>query len=238
MSASHSSNEFINIGVHKSLSVGIPGNIVSIEADIGAGKSTFLRLLNTYYPEHFNVIYEPLEDWLRKPDGTDKNILGLLYEDSNRWAYTFQHNAYITRIMKVEKEYNPNKINVCERSTESDHQVFAKMLRDDKAINEIEYDIYLNWTKFLSNKHQFFPSRMIYLRTDPSTAYTRLQKRNRTEESSVSLEYLTKVNQYHEKWLNGRDDVIVLDGNIDFEKNLDKFHEMVRTVFPNIAVRE
>ena len=80
------------------------GDIISIEADIGSGKSTFIKLLNKYYPEKFCTIYEPLDEWLKISEEVGDNILGLLYKDPKRWAYTFQHNAFITRIQKIERE--------------------------------------------------------------------------------------------------------------------------------------
>lgn len=43
---------------------------------------------------------------------------------------------------------------------------------------------------------------IFYLRTKPETCMSRLHKRNRHEETRVSLEYLTNLHQLHEKWLN------------------------------------
>jgi deoxyadenosine/deoxycytidine kinase len=216
--------------------------IISIEADIGGGKSTFLKMLNEKYPDLFCVIYEPLDEWLKTSEEVGDNILGLLYKDIDRWAYTFQHNAFLTRVQKIENERDDSKIIVTERSVISDYNVFAKMLRDDRHINDIEYKIYLNWMEFLNKKHNTIPDKIVYLRTDPKVAHSRLMKRNRNEEKGVSLEYLEKVNKYHEDWLiNGENnieksehqplEVIVLDGNQEFETNPEIFEDMVKKIF-------
>jgi deoxynucleoside kinase len=209
------------------------GQIVSIEADIGAGKSTFLRLLNKYYPEKFCIIYEPLDKWLSQTNKDGQNILELLYTDIKRWAYTFQHNAFLTRVQKIEQERDDTKCIVTERSVLSDFHVFAKMLKDQGNIDELEYSIYLNWMDFLNEKYKTIPNKIVYLRTSPETAHQRLRKRSRDEEKSVSLEYLRQVTEYHEKWLLKEEniEVIVIDGNQDFEENEERFKEMVREIF-------
>ena len=215
------------------------GDIISIEADIGAGKSTFLKMLNRYYPDTFSIVYEPLDRWLEWSDEVQDNMLGLLYKDIDRWAYTFQHNAFLTRVQKIEEERDNTKIIVSERSVLSDYNVFAKMLRDDRHMNEIEYNIYLNWMNFLMKKHNTLPKKIVYLRTNPETAYKRLLKRNRNEEKGVTLEYLQKVNKYHEDWLlkevgapfPKEKNVVILDGDQEFEDNEELFKEMVKKIF-------
>jgi deoxyadenosine/deoxycytidine kinase len=212
------------------------GKIISIEADIGAGKSTFLRLLNTYYGDKICVIYEPLEEWLRQTNDKGENILQLMYQDPKRWSYTFQHNAFLTRVQKIERERDDTKIIVTERSPLSDYNVFAKMLKDQGLVDSLEYSIYLNWMGFLNERYKTTPSKVIYLRTTPEMAYQRLRKRSRKEEDTVSLEYLKQVNAYHETWMESlRTDpttqLIEFDGNVEFETNLDVFHVMAAKLF-------
>ena len=58
------------------------------------------------------------------------------------------------------------------------------------------------WYRFLL-KHfqQLKPDLVIYLRSTPEAVYQRMQNRMRSEESSVSLEYLTDVHHFYEHWL-------------------------------------
>jgi len=78
-------------------------HILIIEGNIGAGKSTLLRLLS----EHFAIdpVCEPLERWQNVGNGD--NLLDRFYKDINRWAYTFQTYAFVTRVL--EQENNSNK---------------------------------------------------------------------------------------------------------------------------------
>jgi deoxyadenosine/deoxycytidine kinase len=196
-------------------------NTISLEANIGAGKTTFLTKLRENYNQYFNDICEPLDDWLKVPRNTDKNILGLLYEDPKRWGYTFQHNAFFTRVDKLTREYDPTRINITERSVISDHRVFAHILHDEGHINENEWDIYLKWKDFLMrNVPMTSPTFLVYLRLDPEIAHSRLVKRKRKEESGVPLEYLMKVHTYHERWMqNSEIPVLELDASLDFEND-------------------
>lgn len=106
-----------------------------------------------------------------------------------------------------------------DRSLNTDRNVFAQMLYDDKEMSELEYNMYNCWNDFYS-KHVRDISKIktIYLRCDPEIAHKRIMKRGRDEEKHIKLDYIRKVHDYHEKWLNtGESNILVLDCNIDFE---------------------
>jgi len=207
--------------------------MVSVEANVGAGKSSFLKIFGNRWSDEFNIIYEPLEEWQEKYSDVDNNILGLFYGDIPRWGYTFQSNAFITRIQKFESERVAGKINLTERSIYSDHHIFAQMLYDDGKINEIEWKLYQNWFNWLSEKFNAKPDGIIYLRCDPVIAYERVKKRARSEEETISLEYLTRLQEYHDKWLLNEKNIPVKIVNVDedFIDNEDKIMSMYQTLF-------
>ena len=200
--------------------------MISIEANIGAGKSTLLKLIKEKYNNLFNVINEPLEEWQK----TD--ILKLFYEDQERWSYTFQSNAFITRIQKYEKECCKTLINLSERSVVSDHNIFAKMLRNNGKINDTEWELYERWYNWLVTRFDCKPKGIIYLRTDPKISFERLKKRSRSEESTIPLEYIQNVHKYHNEWLLNEKDipVLILDVNADFEHNDVQFQTLVSQI--------
>ncbi len=207
--------------------------MISIEANVGAGKSSFLKIFGQKWPEQFNIIYEPLDEWQTKYTDINNNILGLFYEDIPRWGYTFQSNAFITRIQKYDYEKNPEKINLTERSILSDHHIFAQMLHDDKKMNDIEWKLYQNWFQWLSNKFNAKPDSIIYLRCNPNIAYERVKKRARSEEETISLEYLTRLSEYHDKWLLNETSIPVKIINVDedFIDNEEKIQSMYQNIF-------
>jgi len=208
-------------------------NMISVEANVGAGKSSFLKIFGNKWPDKFNVIYEPLDEWQEKYSDVNNNILGLFYGDIPRWGYTFQSNAFITRIQKFEQEKKADKINLTERSIFSDHHIFAQMLFDDSKMNLIEWKLYQNWFNWLSDKFNAKPDSIIYLRCDPLIAYDRVRKRARTEEETISLEYLTRLHEYHDKWLLNEKTipVKVINVNEDFIDNDEKILSMYNEIF-------
>jgi deoxyadenosine/deoxycytidine kinase len=116
----------------------------------------------------------------------------------------------------LKKEIKKNKydIIITERSLNTDRYVFAKMLYDDKKIDEIQYQIYLKW--FEDFLEEIPKIEIIYIRTSPHVAHERVKKRAREGESIIELEYLEYCHKYHENWLN-HDKMLslVFDGNVN-----------------------
>jgi len=71
-----------------------------IEGNIGAGKSTFLRLLDQRL--QIDPVFEPHDKWQNVGDG--ENLLEKFYTDIRRWAYTFQTYAFVTRVLEQERQ--------------------------------------------------------------------------------------------------------------------------------------
>ena len=87
------------------------GHSISIEGNIGVGKSTFLRLMNKVKGLEGNIVTmpEPVSKW---QDVAGKgNLLQKFYEEPNRYAYTFQSYAFITRFVQHNEgvQSNPGK---------------------------------------------------------------------------------------------------------------------------------
>jgi deoxyadenosine/deoxycytidine kinase len=198
-----------------------------VEGNIGAGKSTFLKIINEYL--HVQVVPEPLEKW-QNVGGQSHNILERFYADSNRWAYTFQTYAFITRVIAQAEhaKRNPYGVQILERSVYSDRYCFAKNCFELGSMSELEWQLYKEWFSWLVETYTVAPTGFIYLRTDPSISYERVLKRTRQEESAVPLAYIEKVHQKHEEWLVQKigitqslqeTPVLILDCNAEFEND-------------------
>ncbi len=207
--------------------------IISVEANIGSGKTTFLNLLERYYPDLFNPILEPLEDLTRSYTGNPKdNLLQNFYNDQHRWGLTMQNNCLISRANKLKLNIKEGVINISERSPMSDWKVFATMLHQDQIINELEWHTYLKWKDTLFDIFPYCkPKLIVYLRVDPEVSYARMQKRSREQESSVPLEYLKRLHKRHEDWLTSTDiPVLTLDASLNFRDEKEIFDDMVEKV--------
>jgi deoxyadenosine/deoxycytidine kinase len=207
--------------------------LITIQGNIGSGKSTIVRELKKKYGDNKDIcfIQEPVDIWNTIRDENDNPILTLYYENQKEYAFSFQMMAYISRlkILKeaVDKGY---KYIVSERSLDTDKYVFAKMLYDEKKIKHVEYQIYLKW--FDEFKTLFEEENIVYVRTDPVVACARVNKRAR-EGENIPLEYLENCHKYHEDWIindNITNKYLLIDGNNDIEENpeiMDKWMNMI-----------
>ena len=97
--------------------------LITIQGNIGSGKSTIVRELKKKYGDNKDIcfIQEPVDIWNTIRDENDKPILTLYYENQKEYAFSFQMMAYISRlkILKeaVDKGY---KYIVSERSLDTD----------------------------------------------------------------------------------------------------------------------
>jgi deoxyadenosine/deoxycytidine kinase len=194
--------------------------IFSIEGNIGSGKSTLVKKLTTILTKLSNiqVIYlpEPVAVWESIKDNSGKNIIEKYYENQEKYAFSFQMMAYITRIHQLKEILKTQRdaIIICERSVFTDKEIFAKMLHDDKKIEDIEYNIYCKW--FYEFVKDIPVAGLIYVKTAPTKCEKRVIKRNRKGET-IPLSYLENCHLYHENWLNNEKlPVLTLDGNNDF----------------------
>ena len=193
--------------------------LISIEGNIGSGKSTvveYLKSLNKYI-----FVDEPVNEWLTIKDKDGMNALECFYKDQKENAFCFQVLAYITRLKKLIdtiKNSPKDAIIITERSIETDRNVFAKMLYEDNLISSIEWETYNYWFNTFKDISQV--NKIIYIKTSPSKCLERINKRNRTEESSIKLDYLEKCCKYHNDWLDNIDNTTI-DGHdsIDIVRN-------------------
>ncbi len=204
-----------------------------LEGTIGAGKSTFLRLLLQALESRLPVvtIQEPVQKWV------DVGILQAFYENPKENAYKFQTYTFLTR-WKALKEGNSSSadtIRIVERSIFSDRYVFAEALHESGLISDMEWAMYVEWWESLCElEREVGPrdNKFIYLRADPETAYARMKKRARDGEAGVSIEYLRENVERHDRWLLAlpTERVLIIDVNSDFEEHPEVFQSHVEKV--------
>jgi deoxyadenosine/deoxycytidine kinase len=199
--------------------------IYSIEGNIGSGKSTLVNILKKYYENSSNVVFmdEPVSIWESIQDKDGKNIIEKFYGDTQKYAFSFQMMAYISRIsmLKTMIAANKGKTIICERSVYTDKNVFAKMLYDCGDIEEVNYQIYLKW--FDEFIEELNVNGLIYVRADPEISCERVIIRNRKGET-IPLDYLKSCHQYHENWImNENHKTLILDANSNKTENVDDY---------------
>jgi deoxyguanosine kinase len=226
---------------------------VTIEGNIGSGKSTLINLIRQKYPEYL-ILDEPVSSWMDLKDNQKKNLLELFYEDKFRWSYTFQNAAFITRyvsalqaiqkcnssfinkttsmmseIQNSNQPFNgidmPKKtIILSERGIFTDRQVFAKMLFNDGWLNELEYKLYMSWFDVFSASIHLHG--IVYVNTNADVCAERIVRRARSGEELIAQDYLDSLDQYHKDWMK---EVTVPLLEIDSDEgNLEVIHNFLQ----------
>lgn len=203
----------------------LPRSLI-VEGNIGAGKSTFLRVMGAYLQAQ--LVFEPHQRW---QNVGGENLLEHFYKDTSRWAYTFQTYAFLTRIFALQEQTQicQSTLQLIERSVFSDRYCFAKNCFDMGLMSSLEWKLYESWFVWFVERQVPQPDMFIYLRAEPQKCYERISIRSRSEEGGVSLEYLQMLHQKHDDWLVHKKDilpvlaqtpVLVLDGDLEFESDV------------------
>ena len=162
---------------------------ISVEGNIGSGKSTVISRLCT--EKRLPVFLEPVHEW--------KEWLELFYTDPTRWGFSF--NLHV--LMTFNRWINNNFLAVYERSPISNRQVFTQLGFEEGRLNDLE----LNLFDTMYTKLAWEPDVIIYIRTDPEVSMQRMQKRARDCESCVPLTYLKAIHDKHEGMFHGHSTV-------------------------------
>jgi len=207
--------------------------IISIEGNIGSGKSTILNSLKEYFKSNQKIVFlqEPVAEWNEIRDKNNITILSKFYENQKKYSFAFQMMAYISRLslLKDTIAKYPDSIIITERCLNTDRHVFAKMLYDSGNLEDIEYQIYLKWFDHFSNIMKI--QKIIYLKTNPNTCHHRINKRNRDGESNISIDYLQNCHTYHENMINNfKDTSIVINSDIDTDNDVNIINTWINTI--------
>lgn len=211
---------------------------ISIDGNIGSGKSTLIEALKKYFKGNSNIIFlrEPVDEWDEIKDENGITILEKFYTNQKEYSFSFQMMAYISRLalLKEAVKNNPNAIIISERSLFTDREVFAKMLYKSGFIESVNYKIYLRW--FDTFALEFPIHKVIYVKAEPQVCFDRIKKRSRTGESNIPLSYLENCHTHHNDMLDTDkpdcicDNQYVLDGNIDIYQNDNQLQEWIQEI--------
>lgn len=157
---------------------------ISIESNIGGGKSTLLSRIqkNTRIP----VFLEPVDSW---------TMIDSFYADNKRWGLTFN----IEVLLSMSSWGNNRFFSIYERSPMSCLEVFSQLQLDEGCMIQAEMDIFLR----LYQEFGWSQDCVIYLDTSPDVCFERMRHRDRHCENNMKLEYLVKVHEKHKEMVEG-----------------------------------
>lgn len=168
---------------------------VIVEGNIGSGKTTFLNHFQKY--NNVCVLSEPINKW-RDCDG--HNLFGLMYQDPQKWAFSFQSYVQLTMLENHTNEID-KPIKLMERSIYSARYCFVEKMLKDGLMPAASGAVINEWFKWCTKHTMCAVDLIVYLRTTPEVAYERIMSRNRSEEKTISMDYLKDLHKAHEEWL-------------------------------------
>lgn len=218
-------------------------HILSIEGNIGSGKSTMLKHLRTNLScnDEYKIIFvdEPLSLWENIKDSNGKNMIEKFYENPQKYAFAFQMMAFITRLTYLKNAINDalnnnnNKkiIIITERSLHTDCYVFAELLKKQGNIEDVCFQIYMQMFNEFSSMYSI--NTLIYVSTTPEICYNRIKRRSRSGEEIISLDYLTQCHEEHEIYIHTKmpnSNKILIDGTLDIYENPEILDEWLQII--------
>jgi deoxyadenosine/deoxycytidine kinase len=219
---------------------GVNYELISIEGNIGSGKSTLMETLKDVHKNNDHVVFlkEPVDEWEKITDSNGITILEKFYKDQEKYSFPFQMMAYISRLNELRntlKKLRPSDkkyVIISERCLYTDKFVFAKMLFESGKMEDVNYQIYLNW--FDSFSQEFPIHKIIYVKTLPEICHKRINIRSREGEENIPLSYLESCHKYHEDMLQGDNicsEKLILDGNIDIFNNKSQLDDWIYQIY-------
>ena len=194
---------------------------VAIAGNIGAGKTTLSEQLG----KHFN--------WQVHYENTETNpYLSDFYVDMKRWSFNLQIFFLNSRYQQIVQIQKGDHTVIQDRTIFEDAYIFAPNLHDMGLMTKRDFDNYFTLFETMSTQVKA-PDLLIYLRASIPTLVEHIQKRGRDYEGSISIDYLKRLNERYENWIDGYKEgkLLIIDAdNIDFFSKPEDLGKVINTV--------
>ena len=183
---------------------------IAIAGNIGAGKTSLTELL----AKHYN--WEPHYE-----DVIDNPYLDDFYNHMERWSFNLQVYFLRSRFEQLLSFRENKKIVIQDRTIYEDAHIFAPNLNAMGLMNQRDFNNYKGIFELMESLIQG-PDLLIYLRSSIPNLVNKIHKRGREYESSISIDYLSRLNERYEAWITSYDDskLIIIDvDSLDFVGN-------------------
>jgi deoxyadenosine/deoxycytidine kinase len=194
---------------------------IAIAGNIGSGKTSLTELLAHHYgwEPHFEEV-------------DDNPYLEDFYEDMTRWAFSLQIFFLKSRLASVQQIRESGKDVIQDRTIYEDAYIFAPNLYDMGLMSRRDYETYLSLFELMSNFVQP-PDLLIYLRASVPTLVELIQRRGRSYENNIRLDYLKRLNERYEAWIEryNKGKLLIINTNdIDFIRNKSDLSSVIDKV--------
>ena len=194
---------------------------IAVAGNIGAGKTTLTEMLSKHYR------------WIPQFEDADHNpYLNDFYEDMPRWSFNLQVFFLNSRLNQLLEISNGTETVIQDRTIYEDAHIFAPNLHEMGLMSKRDYNNYFQFFQTLKRLVQP-PDLLIYLQASVPTLVGQIQKRGREYEENIRLDYLKRLNDLYNKWIDGYKEGALLIINIDknkFPENDEHLGEIITRI--------
>jgi len=180
---------------------------VAIAGNIGAGKTTLTKLLAKHYK------------WEPHFESVDENpYLDDFYGEMERWSFNLQVYFLNSRFRQILEIRESGKKLIQDRTIYEDARIFAPNLHAMGLMPNRDFQNYESLFE-LMERLVTPPDLLIYLRASIPTLVGQIHKRGRDYENSISIDYLSRLNERYEAWITKytKGKLLIIDvDNLDF----------------------
>ena len=183
---------------------------IAIAGNIGAGKTTLTKSLGKHYK------YE-----VELEDVVDNPYLDDFYNQMERWSFNLQIYFLNSRFRQLTDIISNGRNVIQDRTIYEDANIFAPNLHAMGLMTNRDYENYKSLFDLMEGTVQA-PDLLIYLRGSIPNLVSQIHKRGRDYENSISIEYLSRLNERYEAWIHNYDkgELLVIDiDDLDFVEN-------------------
>ncbi|GAB3226538.1 deoxynucleoside kinase [Algoriphagus aestuariicola] len=194
---------------------------LAVSGNIGSGKTTLTEKLAKHY------------GWKAEFESVDQNpYLPDFYEDMKRWAFHLQVYFLNSRYNQIRKIQESAVSTIQDRTIYEDAYIFAANLYKSKLMTERDYWNYRSLFDSMIT-HVKAPDLLIYLKADIPKLVGQIEKRGRSYETAMRIDYLKNLNSHYEEWIAGYKEgkLLVVDvNNLDFVERPEDFSFIVEKI--------
>ncbi len=180
---------------------------VAIAGNIGSGKTTLTRLISKHYK--WQAHYEEVDD---------NPYLDDFYNQMERWSFNLQIYFLNSRFRQILDIRNTGKNVIQDRTIYEDAYIFAPNLHAMGLMTNRDFENYKSLFDLMEEVTES-PDLIIYLRSSIPNLVNQIHKRGREYENSISIDYLSRLNERYEAWVHNYDKgkLLIIDvDNLNF----------------------
>ena len=194
---------------------------IAVSGNIGAGKTTLSEMLGKHY--NWDVEYE---------DANTNPYLSDFYEDMQRWSFNLQIYFLNSRFQQLLDIRGGERIVIQDRTIYEDANIFAPNLHEMGLMSKRDFENYSTLFDVMTSQVQP-PDLLIYLKASIPKLVEHIQKRGREYEGSISLDYLKRLNEKYNNWIDNytEGNLLIIDtDNTDFKSNKSDFGNIIEQI--------